>query len=91
MWRNLHRLGVPSLVLDEAVQDVFLVVHRRRDEFAGRSSLRTWIFGIVLRVAKDYRRAAHRHAVRVQRYADALVCGSPSHLSAATQTSANCV
>lgn len=76
VWRNLHRLGVPDIVLDDAVQDVFLVVHRRRCEFAGRSSLRTWIFGIVLRVAKDYRRAARRHAVRVQRYADAIVHGS---------------
>ena len=73
VWRNLHRLGVPSLVLDEAVQDVFMVVHRRRNEFGGRSTLRTWIFGIVLRVAKDYRRAARRHAVRVQRYAEAMV------------------
>ncbi len=76
VWRNLHRLGVPDSALDDAVQDVFLVVHRRRSEFAGRSSLRTWIFGIVLHVAKDYRRAARRHAMRVQRYADAVVPGA---------------
>ncbi len=76
VWRNLHRLGVPDSALDDAVQDVFLVVHRRRSEFAGRSSLRTWIFGIVLHVAKDYRRAARRHAMRVQRYTDAVVHGA---------------
>ncbi len=73
VWRNLRRLGVPNALLDDAVQDVFLVVHRRRHEFAHRSSLKTWIFGIVLHVAKDYRRAAKRHAARTTRYAEAIV------------------
>ncbi|NJL96066.1 MAG: TIR domain-containing protein, partial [Anaerolineae bacterium] len=50
-WRSLRRLGVPTEALDDAVQDLFLVVHRRLDSFEGRSSLRTWIFGIALRVA----------------------------------------
>ena len=70
VWRSLQRLGVPRLAMDDAVQDVFLVVHRRRSEFAARSSLRTWILGIALRVAKDYRRAARRYQARVQRYAN---------------------
>ena len=72
VWRNLRRLGVPDHLLDDAVQDVFLVVHRRSADFAGRSSLKTWIFGIVLRVSKDYRRAARRHAARVERYPEAI-------------------
>jgi RNA polymerase sigma-70 factor (ECF subfamily) len=72
VWRNLRRLGVPDDLLDDAVQDVFLVVHRRAAEFAGRSSYKTWIFGIVLRVSKDYRRAARRHAARVERYPEAF-------------------
>jgi RNA polymerase sigma-70 factor, ECF subfamily len=72
VWRNLRRLGVPDAVLDDAVQDVFVVVHRRWPEFAGRSTLKTWVFGIVLRVSKDYRRAARRHAARVERYPEAL-------------------
>ena len=69
VWRNLRRLGVPDALLDDAVQDVFLVVHRRHAEFERRSLLKTWIFGIVLHVAKDYRRAARRHAARVAGYA----------------------
>jgi RNA polymerase sigma-70 factor (ECF subfamily) len=73
VWRNLRRLGVSKAQLDDAVQDVFLVVHRRRTEFASRSSLKTWIFGIVLHVAKDYRRAARRHAAREARYASEFV------------------
>jgi RNA polymerase sigma-70 factor, ECF subfamily len=64
VWRNLRRLGVPEAALEDAAQDVFLVVHRRLPEFEGRSSLRTWIFGIVLRVAAKHRRKARGLAVR---------------------------
>jgi RNA polymerase sigma-70 factor (ECF subfamily) len=34
-------------------------VFRGLEEFAGRSSLRTWIYGICLRVASNHRRRAH--------------------------------
>jgi RNA polymerase sigma-70 factor (ECF subfamily) len=64
VWRNLRRLGVPEASLEDAAQDVFLVVHRRLSEFEGRSTLRTWIFGIVLRVAARHRRKARGIAVR---------------------------
>lgn len=80
VWRNLRRLGVPADTLDDAVQDVFLVVYRRLDEFLGKSTLGTWIFGIVLRVAKDYRRAARRHAVKVSRFAEECETRYPSGL-----------
>lgn len=66
VWRSLRRLGVHDAELEDAVQDVFLVLFRRRDEFELRSSLRTWIYGIALRVAKDYRRASQRHDRRVE-------------------------
>jgi RNA polymerase sigma-70 factor, ECF subfamily len=71
VWRSLRRLGVPEAVLDDAVQDVFLVVFRRWSEFAQRSSLKTWVYGILLRVAHDYRRSARRHAARIQRFSQA--------------------
>ncbi|HEY5960686.1 MAG TPA: RNA polymerase sigma factor, partial [Polyangiaceae bacterium] len=70
VWRNLRRLGVGEASLDDAVQDVFLVVHRRAAEFRGQSSDKTWIIGIVLRVAHDYRRSERRHAARIARYAE---------------------
>ena len=69
VWRGLRRLGVPEASIEDAVQDVFLVAHRRRAEFEGRSSLKTWIYGIVIRVAKDHRRAEVRQARRVERLA----------------------
>jgi RNA polymerase sigma-70 factor (ECF subfamily) len=56
VWRSLRRLGVATDQLDDAVQDVFLVVHRRLAEFEGRSSHRTWLFGIAVRTAGTLRR-----------------------------------
>lgn len=40
-------------------QEVFVTVHRKLPEFEGRSKLRTWLYGICLRVASDYRRRAY--------------------------------
>jgi RNA polymerase sigma-70 factor (ECF subfamily) len=60
VWRGLRRLGVSEDALDDAAQDVFLVVFRRWGEFRGASSLQTWIYGIVLRVASTYRRSRRR-------------------------------
>jgi RNA polymerase sigma-70 factor, ECF subfamily len=60
VWRSLRSLGVRDHLLEDAVQDVFLVVHRRLAEFEHRSTLRTWIFGVAMRVAHDHRRREAR-------------------------------
>lgn len=57
VWSALVRLGVAPSDADDATQEVFLVVHRRLDAFAGRSSLRSWVYGICLRVASNHRRS----------------------------------
>jgi len=56
VWRSLRRLGVRENDIADAVQDTFLVVHRRLDEFEGRSKVTTWLYGICYRVAHDRRR-----------------------------------
>lgn len=56
VWLSLRRLGVAPALLDDAAQDVFVVVHRRLDEFEHRSELKTWLFAIALRTARAYRR-----------------------------------
>jgi RNA polymerase sigma-70 factor (ECF subfamily) len=61
VWRTLRALGVPTAALDDAAQDVFVVVQRRLGEFEHRSSLKTWLFGIAYRVAGNARRSARRH------------------------------
>lgn len=57
VWRSARRLGVQPGALDDVVQEIFVVVHRRLAGFEGRSSLRTWLFGITLRIARDQRRS----------------------------------
>lgn len=62
VWRGLRRLGVADAAVDDALQDVFVVVFRRLGEFEGKSSLRTWLFGIAVGIARNYRRSARRRA-----------------------------
>ncbi len=66
VWRSVRRLGVPEDQADDAVQDVFLVVHRRLKEFENRSTVRSWLFGIVANVVRDRRRTARRKDPRVR-------------------------
>lgn len=54
--RVLRHLGVPDRQLDDASQEVFLVVCRQLASFEGRSSLRTWIYGVCRNVAHSARR-----------------------------------
>ncbi len=60
LWRSARRLGVNEGALDDVLQETFVIVHRRLPDFEGRSSLRTWIFGILLRVVRDHRRSLRR-------------------------------
>jgi RNA polymerase sigma-70 factor, ECF subfamily len=60
VWRTLRRQGVPPEDERDAIQEVFLVVHRTLASFEGRSSLPTWLFTICRSVARDRRERAHR-------------------------------
>ena len=60
--RALRRFGVEDTAMDDAVQDVYLVIHRQIDSFEGRSTVSTWVYGIARRVAADQRRRSRRHA-----------------------------
>jgi RNA polymerase sigma-70 factor (ECF subfamily) len=64
VWRNARRLGVPEASADDVAQDVFMIVQRRLAEFDGRAPVRAWIFGILIRVARDHRRSFRRKAGR---------------------------
>ena len=58
VWRSVRGLGVPTHAVDDVTQEVFVVVHRRLANFEGRSSLRTWVYGIVRNVVRAHRRVA---------------------------------
>jgi RNA polymerase sigma-70 factor (ECF subfamily) len=65
VWRVLRRLGVSEADVPDAVQDVFIVVHRKLASYEERGSVRTWLVAICMRVASDRRRLAHvrRHVL----------------------------
>lgn len=77
VWRNVRRLGVADAAVDDVVQDVLLVVHRRFSDFAWRSSLETWLFGILLRIVSRHRRTAKRRETEPldERLGQALTAG----------------
>lgn len=56
VWRSARSLGVVAHALDDVTQEVFVVVHRRLGDFEGRSSVRTWVYGIVRNVVRAHRR-----------------------------------
>ncbi len=57
--RVMRHLGVPEKDVQDQSQEVFVAVFRGLSGFAGRSALRTWIYGICVRVASNHRRRAH--------------------------------
>lgn len=56
VWGLLGRLGIAGEDREDALQEVFLVVHRGWARFEGRAALSTWIHGIAVRVAIAHRR-----------------------------------
>lgn len=59
VWATLQRFGVRDADLEDMLQEVFIVVHRRLDSYDGTSKMTTWLFGIAMRVAAAHRRRAH--------------------------------
>jgi RNA polymerase sigma-70 factor (ECF subfamily) len=60
VWRCLRGLGVRDASLDDALQDVFVVVQKKLPGFDGRAELRTWLYAIALRIARKYRARSQR-------------------------------
>jgi RNA polymerase sigma-70 factor, ECF subfamily len=60
VWRALVRLGVAPRDAEDVTQEVFLVVFRQLHGFRRESTVRTWVYGITLRVARNVRRAGAR-------------------------------
>jgi RNA polymerase sigma-70 factor (ECF subfamily) len=60
LWRALRGLGVAEAQVDDAVQEVFMVVHRRLADYQPQGHIRSWLFAIAMRVAQDHKRRARR-------------------------------
>jgi len=90
VWRSLRRLGVPSLTIDDATQEVFLVVSRRlADILPGRE--RSFLFGTALRVASDARRALARRGEVVEDGLERIADATPGPDQAIDQQRARAV
>jgi RNA polymerase sigma-70 factor (ECF subfamily) len=86
-WRVLRGMGVPDALIEDAVQDVFIVVHARLSEFDGRHSIKTWLFAIAYRVACNYRRK-YRHMWRQEPLHDRLTDPAPTPAEVAERAEA---
>ena len=78
VWRALLGLGVQERDVPDASQQVFLVLDQKLGQLDQGCPMRTFVYGICLRVAADFRNRAH---VRRER----LFANAPDHSAAATQ------
>jgi len=60
--RLARKLGVAEGDVDDVVQDLFIAVHRRLADFEGRSSIKTWVAGILMNLVHNYRRQRRRRS-----------------------------
>jgi RNA polymerase sigma factor (sigma-70 family) len=65
VWRVLRYHGVEDGSIEDAVQDVFMILYRRWEQLEFPGSARPWLFGAARRVAAAHRRKADRHQRRV--------------------------
>ena len=64
-WRALRYLGVPEALVDDAAQELWVVVHRRYADFEGRSDVKTWLFAIAVNIERNIRRVERRRGSQV--------------------------
>jgi RNA polymerase sigma-70 factor, ECF subfamily len=88
VFRNLRRLGVPASSIDDALQEVYLVVLRRLDEYREGSQPKAWLFAIALRVAGNQRRAQRRRGEVVPLFEANAPSKSPSPFECAARAEA---
>ena len=64
VWNTLRRLGVRERDLEDVVQELFLSVYKRLDDYDVSRPLRPWLFGFAFRTAAAYRaRAGHKREI----------------------------
>ncbi|MFW5924765.1 MAG: sigma-70 family RNA polymerase sigma factor [Myxococcota bacterium] len=73
--RFLWRLGVPAGDVDDCVQRVFLVAHRRGGYVPGAAQPRTWLAEIAARVASTANRGRRRRREHASDALDAAAAG----------------
>ena len=60
LWRSARAFGIPEAAVEDILQDVFVVVHRKLAEYEGRRGVRTWLTRILVRVVREHQRRFRR-------------------------------
>ncbi len=60
VWRVLARAGVRDADLQDATQEVFIVVTNKLEQHDGATKVTTWLYGIALRIGANFRRKVDR-------------------------------
>ena len=68
--RVLGRLTGSGPHVDDLIQETFLIAFRKRDTFDGRSTHRTWLYGIASRLAMRHRRGVGRWLRAIGMFSD---------------------
>jgi RNA polymerase sigma-70 factor (ECF subfamily) len=70
--RSLRRLGIHDELLDDALQEVFVVVYRKLPQLQGDEHEKTWVFRITMNVAANLRRQNQRWLTKLGGGSEAL-------------------
>jgi RNA polymerase sigma-70 factor (ECF subfamily) len=57
VWSSAGHLGAGPDIIDDVVQDVFIVIHSKISTLQRPEALKSWIYGIARRTVSDYRRS----------------------------------
>ncbi len=60
VWRVLARAGVSDSHLEDALQEVFIIVSNKLSQLEAGTRPTTWLYGIAVRVAANHRRKIRR-------------------------------
>lgn len=77
----LARMGVPRAELDDAVQEVFLVAHRKGGYLPGPAQPRSWLAAIAVHIAQAGRRSWRRRPVATMQAIESRACETPDPAS----------
>jgi RNA polymerase sigma-70 factor (ECF subfamily) len=83
IWRFLLHLGVRKSDVPDVTHNVFVIAYRKLPEFEHRSSIRTWLCSIALRVARGFNRSA---PVRLEVSAGDLSLGDTASTEGSVET-----
>lgn len=60
VWRSARRLGVDGSAVDDVVQEVFLVVHRKLSATHFESTVKAWLYGVTVGIVRNHMRSKRR-------------------------------